>query len=95
MALDKSDLEAIRTLMREEIKSEIDPFRHEVEKRFDDVNQRISAFQLQVDAQFTEVQNNFEGLYARDEKREQENLALNEQIKRHDERIETLEKKVA
>lgn len=109
MALDKSDLAAIRTLMREEIKSEIEPFRKEVGQRFDQVDQRFeqvgqrfeqlesrfSQFQVQVDAQFTEVQSNFEALFARDDKREQENPILKEQIKRHDERIENLEKNVA
>jgi len=80
MALDKSDLIAIRSLMREELQP---------------IETSIAEFRIQVDAQFTEVQSNFEGLYSRDEKREQEYLLLRQQIARLEERVDVIEKKVA
>jgi hypothetical protein len=41
-----------------------------------DIKQEISDFRAGVNAQFNEVQSNFESLFARDEKREQEYIAL-------------------
>ena len=37
-----------------------------------DIKQEISDFRAGINAQFNEVQSNFESLFARDEKREQE-----------------------
>jgi hypothetical protein len=41
-----------------------------------DIKQEISDFRAGVNAQFNEVQSNFESLFARDEKREQEYITL-------------------
>ena len=73
MALEKKDLEAIQLLLREEIRSELQP----------------------VHERFGEVFSNFDALFARDEKREQENQLRDEQTTRLEQRVETLEKKIA
>ena len=70
MALDHSDIEALRTLISEGVSTALEPFRAEVNHRFDEVSQQI------------------DGLYKRDETREQEFEVLKGQFKR-------LEKKVA
>ncbi len=73
MALEKSDLEALQLLIREE--------NHASEER---MNRR-----------FDEVLTTLDALVLTDEKLEQENLLLDQQIKRNDERIDALENKVA
>jgi len=70
MALSKEDLNALQLLIREEVRTELHPFRDE-----------MSQFR-------NEVATNFDALFKRDEKREQEYLVMREQIGR-------LEKKVA
>lgn len=55
----------------------------------------ITQLRTEMNAQFDEVQNNFEGLYSRDEKREQEYLILRGQLARLESRVDELEKKVA
>jgi hypothetical protein len=64
MTFTEDELGALRLLLREELESQILPFRNEVDKRFEEV-----ATQL-------------DGLYQRDEKREQEYLSIREQIRR-------------
>ena len=46
MALEKKDLDAIRVLMREEIKLELDPFREEVREKFNEVANNFDALFL-------------------------------------------------
>ena len=43
MALDKKDIQASQLLIREEIKTEIRPFREEFRKKFDDVQSNFDA----------------------------------------------------
>lgn len=50
----------------------------EVDRRFDEVNQRFA----EVNQRFGEVATQIDGLYLRDEKREQEYLFIREQIQR-------------
>lgn len=64
MAFTDDEMRALRLLLREELESQILPFRNEVDKRFEDVATQI------------------DGLYQRDEKREQEYLSIREQIRR-------------
>lgn len=64
MLLTEDEKKALRLLRREELQAEVQPFRHEVSKRFD------------------EVATQMDGLYQRDEKREQEYLSIREQIRR-------------
>jgi archaellum component FlaC len=77
MTLSPKDLEAIRLLLREEMRNELQPFQAKVDKRFDDVF------------------NNFDALFLRDEKREQEYVTIQEQVSRLEKRVENLEKIVA
>ena len=64
MPMTEDELKALRLLLREELQTELKPFRAEVGKRFDEMASHI------------------DGLYQRDEKREQEYLSIREQIKR-------------
>lgn len=64
MPLTEDEMKALRLLLREELKAEVRPFRHEVSKRFD------------------EVATQMDGLYQRDEKREQEYPSIREQLRR-------------
>ena len=64
MTFTEDELRALRLLLREELESQILPFRNDVDKRFEQVATQI------------------DGLYHRDEKREQEYLAIREQIRR-------------
>ena len=77
MALDQSDINALQLLIREEIRSHLEPMEHRIDGRFDQVMTTLDT------------------LVASDEKREQENAIRDEQLKRVDERVESLEKKVA
>jgi len=51
-------------LLQEELQAQVQPFRNEVSRRFDEVATQI------------------DGLYQRDEKREQEYLSIREQLRR-------------
>jgi hypothetical protein len=64
MTFTEDELRALRLLLREELESQILPFRNDVDKRFEQVATQI------------------DGLYQRDEKREQEYLSIREQIRR-------------
>jgi len=64
VAFTEDELRALRLILRQELQSEIRPFKKEVGERFDEV-----ATQL-------------DGLYQRDERREQEYLSIREQIRR-------------
>jgi hypothetical protein len=64
MPFTSDESRALRSLLREELQSEIQPFRNEVSKRF------------------AEVAVHIDGLYRRDERREQEYLSILEQIRR-------------
>ena len=65
----EDELRALRLLLREELQSEIRPFRNEAEKRF------------------AEGATQIDGLYQRDEKREQEYLSIREQLRRLEARV--------
>ena len=65
MPLTDEEVKALRLLFKEELQ----PFRTEMNKRFDEVATQI------------------DGLYQRDEKREQEYLSIREQIRRLEARI--------
>ena len=64
MAFTDDEMTALQLLLREELQSELRPFRSEVNKRFDEVATQV------------------DGLYRRDEKREQEYLSIREQMRR-------------
>ena len=68
MPFTEDELKALRLLFREELQTEICPFRNEVERRFSEVATQID-------------------LYQRDEKREQEYLFIQEQIRRLESRF--------
>ena len=69
MPITDEEMNALRQLLREEIETQIRPFREEVNQRFKDIATQI------------------DDLYQRDEKREQEYLAIREQIQRIEARI--------
>lgn len=60
----EDEMDALRLLLREELQHELNPFRAEVARRFEQIASHI------------------DGLYQRDERREQEYLSIQEQIKR-------------
>ena len=64
MPITEEESSALRLLLKEELQTEVRPFRKEVSKRFD------------------EIATQMDGLYQRDEKREQEYLSIREQIRR-------------
>ena len=63
MPITEVEMNALRLLLKEELQAQLQPFREEVNKRFD------------------EVATQMDGLYKRDEKREQEYLSIREQIR--------------
>jgi hypothetical protein len=65
----EEEMGALRLLLKEELQTQLQAFRAEVNKRFDEVAKQI------------------DGLYQRDEKREQERLSIREQIRRLEARI--------
>ena len=69
MAITAEEMNTLRLLLKEELQTELRPFREEVNKRFDEVAKQI------------------DGLYQRDEKREQEYLSIREQMRRLEARI--------
>jgi len=64
MAMTEDEMAALRLLLREELQGELNPFRAELSRRFDEIASHV------------------DGLYQREEKREQEYLSIREQIKR-------------
>lgn len=88
MSLTENDLKALRLLMREEIN--------------DALEQRFEPFRNEVNERFREVDRRFDGLYAQNEKREQEYLLMNAQLDRiekkadrHDQYFDDLDSRVA
>lgn len=69
MSVTEDELTALRSLLREELQAQLNPFRSDVEKRLDEISSHI------------------DGLYQRDEKREQEYFSIREQIKRLERRF--------
>jgi len=69
MPISEEELNALRLLLKQELQTEVRPFREEVNKRFD------------------EIATQMDGLYQRDEKREQEYLPIREQVRRLEARI--------
>ena len=61
----------------------------------EEIRSQLQPMEQRLAKRFDEVNDTLERLAAGDEKREQEYLSLNEQIKRHDKRIDILERKVA
>lgn len=95
MALDKDDLEAIRHLLREEIRPIVQAEIKPIENRLGSLENKLSDFKSQVNAQFDKTQESFEELFARDETRKQEDFFRDEHFKRLEERVDALDKKVA
>jgi hypothetical protein len=62
-------MNALRLLIKDEFQTQLQPFREEVNQRFDEIATQI------------------DGLYQRDEKREQEYLSIREQLLRLEARI--------
>ena len=62
-----------------------------ISELFTPLEQRIDAFETRVHSGFGEVLSNFDVLFRRDERREQEYLLLREQINRLGERVDALE----
>ena len=69
MPITEGEMNALRLLLKEELRTQLQPFREEVNKRFD------------------EIATQMDGLYQRDEKREQEYLSIREHIRRLEVRI--------
>lgn len=69
MPITNEEMNALRLLLKEEFEIQFQPFREEVNHRFDEIARQI------------------EGLYQRDEKREQEYLFIREQIGRLEGRL--------
>jgi predicted nuclease with TOPRIM domain len=65
----EGEMNALRLLLKEELRMQLQPFREEVNKRFD------------------EIATQMDGLYKRDENREQEYLPIREQIRRLEARL--------
>ncbi len=80
MALTEDDLIALRLLMREEIN--------------DAFEQRIEPFRTHADERFREVDRRFEGLYAQNEKREQEYVFIREQLSRQEMQLADISKEL-
>ena len=64
MPMTEDEVAALRLLLREGLQAELNPFRTEVARRFDEIASHI------------------DGLYHRDERREQQYFSMREQIKR-------------
>ena len=69
MPITEGEMNALRLLLKEELRMQLQPFREEVNKRFD------------------EIATQMDGLYKRDENREQEYLSIGEQILRLEARL--------
>ena len=90
MALNKDDIQRISGLLTP-LHQELSSIKAEIGS----VKADVASFRTEVNAQFNEVQSNFEGLFARDERREQEYLLLRGQIARLEDRVDAIGKKVA
>ena len=80
MALTEEDLKSLRLLMREEI--------------HDAFEQRFEPFRRDVDKRFREVDRRFEGLYAQNEKCEQEFVLIKEQLGRRERQLTEISKEL-
>jgi len=69
MPITEGEMNALRLLLKEELRTQLQPFREEVNKRFD------------------EIATQMDGLYKRDENREQEYMSIREQIRRLEARL--------
>ena len=69
MPITEGEMNALRLLLKEELRTQLQPFREEVNKRFD------------------EIATQMDGLFKRDENREQEYLSIGEQIRRLEARL--------
>ena len=79
----------------EELSSRFEQRTNTLEARFDEIRDEITNFRIEVNGQFKGVQNNFDALFSRDERREQEYVVLRGQISRLEERAQLLEEKAA
>ena len=61
----------------------------------EEIRDELGPFREEVRGKFNEMQNNFDNLFTRDEKREHENVLRDEQAARLEMRVVSLEKKVA
>jgi chromosome segregation ATPase len=80
MALTEEDLKSLRLLMREEI--------------HDAFEQRFEPFRRDVDKRFREVDRRFEGLYAENEKCEQDFLFIKGQLGRQEQQLMEISKEL-
>jgi len=100
MSLTKDEMKALRLFISEELRLQLQPFRDEVNQRFDDVNrsfgelalqmvtrEAFNSFRDEVNKRFDEVARQIDGLYQRDERREQEYLFIRERIQRLEAKI--------
>ena len=69
MPITEGEMNALRLLLKEELRTQLQPFREEVNKLFD------------------EIATQMDGLYRRDENREQEYMSIREQIRRLEARL--------
>lgn len=60
----------------------------------EELDARLKPLRAEIREQFSEVQAQFDGLYKRDETREEEYLVIRGQVGRVEERVEKLERKV-
>ena len=96
MSLTKEEMKALRSFISEELRVQLQPFRDDVNRRFDQVFQillqmvtreEFNSFREKINKRFDEVGRQIDGLYQRDEKREQEYLFIREQIQRLEAKI--------
>jgi len=100
MSLTKEEMKALRLFISEELRLQLQPFRDEVNQRFDDVNrsfgelalqmvtrEEFNSFRNEVNKRFDEVARQIDGLYQHDERPEQEYLFIREQIQRLEAKI--------
>lgn len=98
MALIEDDLEALRSLIREEVRGEIEPFRKEVNARFDTVQGQI----LELFERDDDRQKEYVVIKGQLDRHDQEFIKLGKQldriekkVDRHDQYFDDLDSRVA
>jgi ribosome recycling factor len=76
MALTEDDMKGLRLILREELQIEVRPLREELQAEVrllrEELEAEVRPFRNEVGKRFDEIATQIDGLYQRDEKREQE-----------------------
>lgn len=91
MPLTNEDLDAIQTRLVPAIHLKLVP---SIQTLLAPIEERVSHLERSMVARFNIVDQNFDTLFKRDEKREQEYLVLTDQVSRLEKRVTKLESKV-